>query len=145
MKTQDWSLIQAVKLVFKFDNFFIPSPPGLGSEPYHHFKNEALNDSKKALFLSSSSKPRSIRKKERNAADKAQELIMPLNHMEVGRQRRERLNQRFYALCSAVPNVSKMDKASLLSDVVTYINKLRAKIEELETRFKKTEEEEALA
>ncbi|KAI9117481.1 hypothetical protein K1719_011647 [Acacia pycnantha] len=70
---------------------------------------------------------------------------MPLNHMEAERQRRERLNQRFYALCCTVPNVSKMDKASLLSDAVTYINELKAKIEELETRFKKTEEEEALA
>ncbi|KAI9081244.1 hypothetical protein K1719_036816 [Acacia pycnantha] len=143
--TQDWSLIQSVKSVFEFDNFLIPSPPGLGSEPYHHFKNEALNDSEEALFVSSSSKPRSIRKKGRNEADKAQELIMPLNHVEAERQRRERLNQRFYALRSAVPNVSKMDKASLLSDAVTYINELKAKIEELETKFKKTEEEEALA
>ncbi|KAI9121765.1 hypothetical protein K1719_007155 [Acacia pycnantha] len=69
---------------------------------------------------------------------------MPLNHVEAERQRRERLNQRFYALRSVVPNVSKMERASLFSDAVTYINELKVKIEELETRFKKTEEEEAL-
>ena len=54
------------------------------------------------------------------------------NHVEAERQRRERLNQRFYALRSAVPNVSKMDKASLLSDAVDYISKLKARITELE-------------
>ncbi|XVE58158.1 hypothetical protein DITRI_Ditri04bG0148000 [Diplodiscus trichospermus] len=60
----------------------------------------------------------------------------PINHVEAERQRRERLNYRFYALRSVVPNVSKMDKASLLSDAVTYIKELRSKIEELETKFK---------
>ncbi|XWS38150.1 hypothetical protein CRYUN_Cryun19dG0105500 [Craigia yunnanensis] len=59
----------------------------------------------------------------------------PLNHVEAERQRRERLNHRFYALRSVVPNVSKMDKASLLSDAVSYIKELRSKIDELETKF----------
>ncbi|TKY47950.1 Transcription factor bHLH14 [Spatholobus suberectus] len=58
---------------------------------------------------------------------------LPINHVEAERQRREKLNQRFYALRSAVPNVSKMDKASLLSDAVAYINELKAKINHLET------------
>ncbi|KAF7843892.1 transcription factor bHLH14 [Senna tora] len=58
----------------------------------------------------------------------------PLNHVEAERQRREKLNHRFYALRAVVPNVSRMDKASLLSDAVAYINELKAKIEELESR-----------
>ncbi|KAK7258452.1 hypothetical protein RIF29_24030 [Crotalaria pallida] len=56
----------------------------------------------------------------------------PLNHVEAERQRREKLNHRFYALRAVVPNVSRMDKASLLSDAVAYINELKGKIEELE-------------
>ncbi|CAL9081236.1 unnamed protein product [Musa textilis] len=56
----------------------------------------------------------------------------PLNHVEAERQRREKLNQRFYALRAVVPNVSKMDKASLLGDAVSYINELRSKLEALE-------------
>ncbi|CAL9205787.1 transcription factor MYC2-like [Musa acuminata AAA Group] len=56
----------------------------------------------------------------------------PLNHVEAERQRREKLNQRFYALRAVVPNVSKMDKASLLGDAVSYINELRSKLETLE-------------
>ncbi|KAG8645664.1 transcription factor MYC2-like [Manihot esculenta] len=60
---------------------------------------------------------------------------LPLNHVEAERQRRERLNRRFYALRSVVPNVSKMDKASLLADAVTYINELKAKVDELESKL----------
>ncbi|KAE8732736.1 putative valacyclovir hydrolase [Hibiscus syriacus] len=60
----------------------------------------------------------------------------PSNHVEAERQRREKLNHRFYALRSVVPTVSKMDKASLLSDAVAYIKELRSKIEKLEINLK---------
>lgn len=55
-------------------------------------------------------------------------------HVEAERQRREKLNDRFYALRSVVPYVSKMDKASLLADAVTYINELKARIQTLEEK-----------
>ncbi|KAI4328963.1 hypothetical protein L6164_021273 [Bauhinia variegata] len=61
----------------------------------------------------------------------------PSNHVEAERQRREKLNHRFYALRAAVPNVSRMDKASLLSDAVSYINELKAKIEDLESKVER--------
>ncbi|OVA04748.1 Myc-type [Macleaya cordata] len=59
---------------------------------------------------------------------------IPLNHVEAERQRREKLNHRFYALRAVVPNVSRMDKASLLADAVSYINELKTKVEELESQ-----------
>lgn len=58
---------------------------------------------------------------------------LPMNHVEAEKKRRDKLNQRFYALRSVVPNISKMDKASLLSDAIAYIKELRSKIDELET------------
>ncbi|KAK6947998.1 Transcription factor MYC/MYB N-terminal [Dillenia turbinata] len=60
-----------------------------------------------------------------------------INHVEAERQRRDKLNRRLYALRAAVPNVSKMDKASLLADAVTYINELKAKISELQSKLQK--------
>ncbi|XVE77288.1 hypothetical protein DITRI_Ditri13aG0050300 [Diplodiscus trichospermus] len=61
----------------------------------------------------------------------------PLNHVEAERQRREKLNQRFYALRAVVPNISKMDKASLLGDAIAYINDLQAKLKVLESEREK--------
>ncbi|KAG0501328.1 hypothetical protein HPP92_001400 [Vanilla planifolia] len=70
------------------------------------------------------------RKRGRKPANGREE---PLNHVEAERMRREKLNQRFYALRAVVPNVSKMDKASLLGDAISYIKELGSKLQSLET------------
>ncbi|KAG2332030.1 hypothetical protein Bca52824_003210 [Brassica carinata] len=63
----------------------------------------------------------------------------PLNHVEAERQRREKLNQRFYALRAVVPNISKMDKASLLEDAISYIKELQEKVNIIEAEAVRTE------
>ncbi|CAO2185561.1 unnamed protein product [Urochloa humidicola] len=56
----------------------------------------------------------------------------PMSHVEGERRRRDRLNRRFCDLRAAVPTVSRMDRASLLSDAVAYIAELRRRVEQLE-------------
>ncbi|KAF8109992.1 hypothetical protein N665_0088s0010 [Sinapis alba] len=67
------------------------------------------------------------------------------------RKRRERINQRIYALRAIVPNVTKMNKNGTLSDAVDYINKLlveKQKLEDEVSRFNEigivAEEESAM-
>nr|AMK74868.1 basic helix-loop-helix 2 [Fagopyrum tataricum] len=75
-------------------------------------------------------RPRKRGRKPANGRDE------PLNHVEAERQRREKLNQKFYSLRAVVPNVSKMDKASLLEDAVSYINELKSKLHKAESEKK---------
>ncbi|XP_057531351.1 transcription factor MTB1 [Amaranthus tricolor] len=74
------------------------------------------------------------RKRGRKPANGREE---PLNHVEAERQRREKLNQRFCALRAVVPNISKMDKASLLGDAISYITELQKKLKDMETEREK--------
>ncbi|TKW11558.1 hypothetical protein SEVIR_6G239700v4 [Setaria viridis] len=54
------------------------------------------------------------------------------SHVEAERHRRDKLHRRFCDLRAAVPNVTRMDKASLLADATAYISELRARVEQLE-------------
>ncbi|KAG0589782.1 hypothetical protein M758_1G045200 [Ceratodon purpureus] len=77
--------------------------------------------------------PKLPRKRGRKPANDREE---PLNHVQAERQRREKLNKRFYALRAVVPNVSKMDKASLLGDAIAHINHLQEKLQEADMHIK---------
>ncbi|KAK9059368.1 hypothetical protein SSX86_021988 [Deinandra increscens subsp. villosa] len=156
---QDGGLIQLVKSVFDSDSFFNVNLTNLADEcetipnqgPQTQASEEGQEEviSMKKMKMSSSdsdplefnSSPSSTNKESstpkrrgRRAKGKVAppEITTHVYHVEAERQRREKLNNRFYALRSVVPYVSKMDKASLLADAVTYINELKSKIETLE-------------
>ncbi|PKU77840.1 Transcription factor ATR2 [Dendrobium catenatum] len=47
--------------------------------------------------------------------------------------RHGKLNYKFYTRYAIVSNISKMEKASLLGNAISYINELRLKLQALES------------
>ncbi|CAN4076236.1 unnamed protein product [Withania somnifera] len=102
---------------------------GVGGEDSEHSDLEAsvVKEADSSRVIEPEKRPRKRGRKPGNGREE------PLNHVEAERQRREKLNQRFYALRAVVPNVSKMDKASLLGDAISYINELKSKLQNTES------------
>lgn len=92
-----------------------------------HSDVEASCREENAVLAADEKRPRKRGRKPANGREE------PLNHVEAERQRREKLNQRFYALRAVVPNISKMDKASLLGDAIAYITELQKKLRDMES------------
>lgn len=110
--------------VFSSESYDLHASNGHQNDESALVSNTEQQDS---FVISDERRPRKRGRKPANGRDE------PLNHVEAERQRREKLNQRFYALRAVVPNISKMDKASLLGDAIAYISDLQTKIRMLET------------
>ncbi|KAF9623615.1 hypothetical protein IFM89_003542 [Coptis chinensis] len=98
-----------------------------GGDSDHSDLEASVREAESSRVVDQEKRPRKRGRKPANGREE------PLNHVEAERQRREKLNQRFYALRAVVPNVSKMDKASLLGDAISYINELRNKLQTVES------------
>lgn len=96
---------------------------GVGDSDHSDLEASVVKEPDVVRVVEPEKKPRKRGRKPANGREE------PLNHVEAERQRREKLNQKFYALRVVVPNVSKMDKASLLGDSIIYINELKAKVQ----------------
>lgn len=105
----------------------VKSSGGAGDSDHSDLEASVVKDPDSSRVVEPEKKPRKRGRKPANGREE------PLNHVEAERQRREKLNQRFYALRAVVPNVSKMDKASLLGDAISYINELRTKLQSAES------------
>ncbi|PIA43710.1 hypothetical protein AQUCO_01800039v1 [Aquilegia coerulea] len=57
------------------------------------------------------------------------------------RNRRKKLNERLFALRSVVPNISKMDKASIIKDAIEYIQELHEQEKAIRAEILKLEDE----
>ncbi|KAK2995913.1 hypothetical protein RJ640_029795 [Escallonia rubra] len=101
----------------------VKSSTGGGDSDHSDLEASVVRETDSSRGVDPEKRPRKRGRKPANGREE------PLNHVEAERQRREKLNQRFYALRAVVPNVSKMDKASLLGDAISYINELKSKLQ----------------
>ncbi|KAK7263300.1 hypothetical protein RJT34_30888 [Clitoria ternatea] len=65
----------------------------------------------------------------------------PQDHIMAERKRREKLNQSFIALAALIPDLKKMDKASVLENAIKYVKGLKERLAVLEEQSKKTRTE----
>ncbi|KAL7166875.1 hypothetical protein ACSBR2_037525 [Camellia fascicularis] len=100
---------------------------GGGDSDHSDLEASVVREVESSRVVEAEKKPRKRGRKPANGREE------PLNHVEAERQRREKLNQRFYSLRAVVPNVSKMDKASLLGDAIAYINELKSNLQAAES------------
>ncbi|KAA8525881.1 hypothetical protein F0562_008019 [Nyssa sinensis] len=105
----------------------VKSSAGGGDSDHSDLEASVVREADSSRVVDQEKRPRKRGRKPANGREE------PLNHVEAERQRREKLNQRFYALRAVVPNVSKMDKASLLGDAIAYINELKSKLQTAES------------
>ncbi|KAE8677550.1 Transcription factor MYC4 [Hibiscus syriacus] len=100
---------------------------GAGDSDHSDLEASVVKETDSSRVVELEKRPRKRGRKPANGREE------PLNHVEAERQRREKLNQKFYALRAVVPNVSKMDKASLLGDAISYINELKSKLQNVDS------------
>ncbi|CAL5000105.1 unnamed protein product [Urochloa decumbens] len=84
------------------------------------------------LLSSSSRNPPPAAAARRRGRKPAGPSAAAFSHVEAERHRRDKLHRRFCDLRAAVPNVTRMDKASLLADATAYIAQLRRRVAQLE-------------
>lgn len=148
---ENWALIQQAHSLFgPHSNLDIsPTQPELGIGGvisfYHSDLVGANNEAPPNLMGPTEdcdsdgpiSRQRVVKKRGRRPGTGHDGQATVVNHVEAERQRREKMNSRFYALRSVVPTVTRMDKASLLADAVGYINELKGRVNNLESQLQR--------
>lgn len=100
----------------------IPSPSS-GNQNYYGFTEGFHGDSSGAKVVPTSSISR----------------ISPYqDHILAERKRRQKLSQSFIALSALLPNLKKLDKASVLGDAIEYMKTLQEKVKTLEEQTPET-------
>ncbi|XP_012858919.1 PREDICTED: transcription factor ABA-INDUCIBLE bHLH-TYPE-like [Erythranthe guttata] len=128
------SLIFFFSISAPYHHHYLSPPSTISAHHHHHYLSPAVHCYRRQIDESCLHLPTSPaqgsrlrqglsdycsdkKRGRKSAGPRGPDAPPTMNLVEAERQRREKLNHRFYALRYVVPNVSRMDKASLLSCV----------------------------
>ncbi|KAI3450628.1 hypothetical protein Pfo_007293 [Paulownia fortunei] len=89
---------------------------------------EEIMDGEESSATTTTTTTNTPTKKKNNKADRSRTLISE-------RRRRGRMKEKLYALRSLVPNITKMDKASIVGDAVLYVQDLQMQAKKLKAEI----------
>ncbi|XP_043705280.1 transcription factor FER-LIKE IRON DEFICIENCY-INDUCED TRANSCRIPTION FACTOR-like [Telopea speciosissima] len=101
-------------------NYILDSLPLIGEENEVEMEDDDENDEDDSSVTTSTGQV----KRSSNKADRSKTLISE-------RRRRGRMKEKLYALRSLVPNITKMDTASIVGDAVEYVTNLQMEARKL--------------
>ncbi|WOL07850.1 transcription factor bHLH18-like [Canna indica] len=104
---------------------------------WNFLTNAKIDQNSSSLLLPNNPNLPTLKPKEETRVSNSREQKQPTlsqaqEHIIAERIRREKLNQKFIALSSIIPDLKKADKASVLGDAVRYVKELQAKLKSLE-------------
>ncbi|KAH7431502.1 hypothetical protein KP509_08G052100 [Ceratopteris richardii] len=102
-------------------------------------RNVSSNNLKKRAELPEFSGDRMNHEDNENAS--ADRKSHPSKNLVSERKRRMKLNERLYSLRSMIPKISKMDKASIVRDAITYVQYLQKRLKDLQDEIIALEED----
>ncbi|KAH7447110.1 hypothetical protein KP509_01G091600 [Ceratopteris richardii] len=102
-------------------------------------RNVSSNNLKKCAELSEFSGDKINHEDNENAS--ANGKGHPSKNLVSERKRRMKLNDRLYSLRSIIPKISKMDKASIVGDAITYLQDLQKRVKDLQDEIIVLEED----
>ncbi|CAL5197846.1 unnamed protein product [Lathyrus oleraceus] len=107
------------------------NPPPIRVEPALKPKSKTMNskNERKRVNIQESNKKNS-------SFSKSSTHHIP-DHIIAERKRRQKISQQFIALSALIPNLKKIDKASVLCDAIKYVKDLKEQVKLLEEQNKK--------
>ncbi|XP_027344697.1 transcription factor NAI1-like [Abrus precatorius] len=100
-----------------------------GKQPYHEEASKGVSEKHE------------VEPKVNKTIRRGRSSAETLDHIMTERKRRRELTERFIALSATLPGLKKIDKATILSEAISHLKRLKERVRELEEQCKKTKVE----